>query len=46
MMVIGRITNKVVVTQQKTEGMIPILEDPKMMTLIDLMIIMIQTKST
>ena len=46
MMVIRGITNKTVMTQQKTGGMIPIMKNLKIMTLNDLMIIMIQMKST
>ena len=44
--VIKRIINKVIMTQQETRGMIPILEDSIMMTLMDLMIIMIRIKLT
>ena len=44
MMVIGRTTNKVIMTQKETGRMI-LLEDQKMMTYMDLMIIMIQIKS-
>ena len=44
MMVIGRITNKMVMTQQETGEMIPIMKDPKMKTLRNQVIMMIQMK--
>ena len=46
MMVIRRITKNMIMTQQETGGMILISKDPKMMTLMDLMITMIQMNST
>ena len=46
MIVIRRVTNKVIMTQQETGGIITILENPKMITLMDLIIIMIQIKLT